>query len=252
VEDEADSMRRPRIENVSFSNMFRCHRESEVKVKARLLACAVAGLACAFPVAAGAQGAQPFSSGPPVYGGGPRNAVPLDQITANVRAAGLEPLSRPVLRGTVYYMRAVNRARAEMRVAIDARSGRVLSATRVGSEPPALPVDGEPAPAPAPRYEPHTSSRGYSEAAPSPPADVPSGGQSPPPGRVPNYGVTSPAKRLAAQPPRPRSSRPGESGDVTGTVPAAPAAKPESPPSPPGAPSPVPAKPVMVPIAPLE
>jgi hypothetical protein len=248
VEDEADSMRRPRIENVSFSNMFGRHRESEVKVKARLLACAVAGLACAFPVAAGAQGAQPFSSGPPVYGGGPRNAVPLDQITANVRAAGLEPLSRPVLRGTVYYMRAVNRARAEMRVAIDARSGRVLSATRVGSEPPALPVAGEPAPAPAPRYEPYTSTRGYSEAAPLPPAEVPGGAQPAPPGRAPNFGVTSPAKRLAAQPPVPRS-RPAEPGEVTGSVPEAPAAKPESAPR---APSPVPAKPAMVPIAPLE
>jgi hypothetical protein len=222
-------------------------------VKARLLAGAVASLACAFPVAAGAQvsGAQPFASGPPSYAGGAGYALTPEQIAANVRAAGLEPLSRPVLRGAVYYMRAVNRARAEMRVAIDARSGRVLSATRVAYEPPAPPAAGEPAsaPAPAPRYEPHTSSRGYSEAAPLPPADVPSGSQSPPPGRVPNYGVTSPAKRLAAQPPRPRSSRPGESGDVTGTVPAAPAAKPESPPS---APSPVRAKPVMVPIAPLE
>jgi hypothetical protein len=63
--------------------------------------------------------------------------VPLDQITANVRAAGLQPLSRPMLRGAVYYVRAVNPARAEMRVAIDARSGRVLSATRVTHKPPA-------------------------------------------------------------------------------------------------------------------
>jgi len=227
-------------------------------VKARLLACAVAGLACAFPATAGAQvpgadagrpyGAQPFSSGPPVYPGGARYAVPLDQITANVRAAGLEPLSRPVLRGAVYYLRAVNRARAEMRVAIDARSGRVLSATRVGSEPPAPAAAGEPAPAPAPRYEPYTGSRGYSESAPLPPGDVPAGGQPTPPGRAPNYGVTSPAKRLAAQPPIPRT-RPGDSGEVTGSVPEAPAAKPESAPL---APTPAPAKPAMVPIAPLE
>jgi hypothetical protein len=233
----------------------------EVNVKARLLAGAVAGLACAFPVGAGAQvsgadagrpyGAQPFASGPPAYAGSPRYAVPSEQITANVRAAGLEPLSRPVLRGAVYYLRAVNRARTEMRVAIDARSGRVLSATRVANEPPAA---GEPGPAPAsasapaPRYEPYVSGRGYSEAAPVPPADVPVEGRPMPPGRVPNYGVTSPAKRLAAQPPMPRA-RPGESGEVTGSVPEAAAAKPESAPS---APNPVPAKPVMVPIAPLE
>jgi hypothetical protein len=240
----------------------------EVNVKARLFACAVAGLACAFPVGAGAQvsgadagrpyGAQPFASGPPAYAGGPRYALPSDQISANVRAAGLEPLSRPVLRGAVYYLRAVNRARTEMRVAIDARSGRVLSATRVAYEPPAPPAAGEPglaqaqapvpapASAPAPRYEPYVSGRGYSEAAPVPPADVPVEGRPMPAGRAPNYGVTSPAKRLAAPLPR---SRPGESGEVTASVPEAAPAKPESAPS---APNPLPAKPVMVPIAPLE
>jgi len=223
-------------------------------VKVRLLAGAVAGLACAFPVGAGAQvpgtpsGAAPFASGPPAYGGGPRYALPPDRITANVRASGLEPLTRPLLRGAVYYMRAVNRAREEVRVAVDARSGRVLSATRVAYEPPAPPPGSEPAPAPAPRYEPYVSGRGYSEAAPLPPADVPSGSQPPPPGRVPNYGATSPVKRLAARPPLPRS-RPGESGEVTGSVPEAPAAKPEVAPS---APNPAPAKPAMVPIAPLE
>jgi hypothetical protein len=97
-------------------------------VEARLLACAMAGLVCAFPVGAGAQvsgadarrphGAQPFANGSPTFAAGPRYAVPLDQITANVRARGLEPQSRPVLRGAIYYMRAVHRARAEMRVAI--------------------------------------------------------------------------------------------------------------------------------------
>jgi hypothetical protein len=227
-------------------------------VKVRLLAGAVVGLACAFPVGAGAQvpgpsGAAPFASGPPVYGGGPRYALPPDQITASARAAGLEPLTRPLLRGAIYYMRAVNRARVEMRVAIDARSGRVLSATRVAYEPSAPPPAGEPAPAPAPRYEPYLSSRGYSEAAPSPPADVPGGAQPSPPGRVPNYGATSPVKKLAAQPPRSRARPPGESGEVTGSVPEALAAKPEVAPSAPSpVPSPVPAKPAMVPIAPLE
>jgi hypothetical protein len=225
----------------------------EVNVKVRLLAGAVAGLACAFPVGAGAQapGAAPFASGPPTYAGGSRYAMPPDQITASVRAAGLEPLSRPLLRGTVYYVRAVNRARTEMRVSIDARTGRVLSASRVANEPPVSPVAGEPGPAPAPRYEPYLSTHGYSEAAPSPPADVPIEGRPVPPGRVPNYATTSPAKRVAAQPPLPRARR-GESGEVTGSVPeapAAPAAKPEPVPS---TPNPVAAKPAMVPIAPLE
>ena len=102
-------------------------------MKSRLFACVVPGLACTLPVWAGAQGSGgdagrahgAFVSGPPAYAGGSRHAMPLDQITANMRAAGLQPLSRPILRGAVYYVRAVTPARAEMRVALDARSGRV-------------------------------------------------------------------------------------------------------------------------------
>lgn len=152
-------------------------------MKSRLLPCAAAGLACTFPVWAGAQvsggeagrayGA--FVSGPPAYAGGPRHPLPLDQISAHVRAAGLQPLSRPRLRGTVYHVRAVNPAHAEMRVAIDARSGR---------------------------------GHDYSEA----PSAEPLENRAMPPGRIPD----------------------------------APAKKRES------ASSPAPAKPVMVPIAPLE
>jgi len=158
-------------------------------MKSRPLACAAAGLACTFPGLAGAQ-----------------VSVPLDQITANVRAAGLQPLSRPMLRGAVYYVRAVNPARAEVRVAIDAHSGRVLSATRVAHKPPA-PTTSEPGPAPHPK--PSVSGRGYSQA---PPDVLPLESRKMPPGRMPE----------------------------------APAPKPES------APSLGPAKPVMVPIAPLE
>ena len=158
-------------------------------MKSRLLACATAGLACTFPGLAGAQ-----------------VSVQLDQITANMRAAGLRPLSRPMLRGGVYYVRAVNPARADVRVAIDARSGRVLSATRLAHKPPAR-TASEPGPAPQP--QPSVSGRGYSEA---PPAILPLESRTMPPGRMPN----------------------------------APAQKPES------APSLGPAKPVMVPIAPLE
>ena len=163
-------------------------------MKSRLLACALAGLACTLPVWAGAQ------SWPPARAGGSRPAVPLDQITAIVRAAGLQPRSRPMLRGAVYYLRAVAPGRAEMRVAIDARSGRVLSATRVSRELPARTAT-EPGPAP----QPYVSGRGYSEA---PPLE----NRAMPPGRIPD----APAPRLES------------------------------------APSVGPAKPAMVPIAPLE
>jgi hypothetical protein len=177
-------------------------------MKSRLLACAAAALACTVPVRAGAQVSGgdagrtygTFVSGPPAYAGGPRHALPLDQITAHVRAAGLQPLSRPRLRGTVYYVRAVNPAHAEMRVAIDARSGRVLSATRVAHEPPARTASG-----PGPATQPYVIGHDYSEA----PSAEPLENRAMPPGRIPD----------------------------------APAPKRESP---------APAKPVMVPIAPLE
>ena len=170
-------------------------------MKSRLFACVVPGLACTLPVWAGAQGSGgdagrahgAFVSGPPAYAGGSRHAMPLDQITANMRAAGLQPLSRPILRGAVYYVRAVTPARAEMRVALDARSGRVLSATRVAR----------------PATQPYLGGRGHAEA---PPSDLPLENRAMPAGRIPD----------------------------------APAPKLES------APSVAPAKPVMVPIAPLE
>jgi hypothetical protein len=133
-------------------------------MKSRLLACAAAGLACTFPGLAGAQVSKP-----------------LDQITTNVPAVGLKPLSRPMLRGAVYYVRAVNPARTEMRVAIDARSGRVLSATRVAHKPPAR--ASEPGPAPQPQPQPSVSGRGYSEA---PPEVLPLESRKMPPGRMPD------------------------------------------------------------------
>lgn len=240
-------------------------------MKARLFACAAAGLACAFPVAApaqvsGADAARPYGAGPPPsYATGPNatgfaGTVPPEQVLANVRAAGWQPLSRPVLRGPVYYMRVANRRNFELRVAVDARSGRIVSATRLAFDPPRPTGSGYaagPAPAPAPRYEPYVRGAGYSEEAPVPRGDVPIDSRPMPPdsppvppmGRAPGYGSPPPAKKVAAQPPLPRA-RPGDSAEVTGSVPEAPAAKPAE--SAPSAANPVPAKPTMVPIAPLE
>jgi hypothetical protein len=229
-----------------------------VNVKARLLACAAVGLTCAFPAVAGAQA--PYAAGPPpaAYPGGPNAngfaaAVPPEQVIASVRAAGFAPLSRPVLRGAVYYMRA-SRRNVEVRVAIDARSGRVLSAKQLAFDPP--PPTGragpEAAPVAAPRYEPYVRGGEYSETAPVPRADVPVEGGALPPGRAPGVAAPPPPppKKLATRPAVQRA--PGTS-DVTGSVPEPVAAKPaESPPSasPPSAPAP--AKPAMLPIAPLE
>jgi len=222
VEDVADSTRLAEFPYGTEENM-----------KARLLACAAAGLACAVPVAAGAQVSGPDAARP--YAGAVASAVSPAQVAASVRAAGLTPLSRPALRGAVYYMRAATRRNLEVRVAIDARTDAP------GTAP-------EPGPEAAPRYAPLLRGSGYSEAAPVPPGDIPVEAQPMSPGRLP--GPTPAAKKVAAQPPMPRS-RPGESAEVTGSVPEAPAAKPAQAPS--SVANPPAAKPVMmVPIAPLE
>jgi hypothetical protein len=223
-----------------------------VNVKAQLLACAAFGLACAFPAVAGAQA--PYAAGPPpaAYPGGPyangyAAAVPPEQVIASVRAAGFAPLSRPVLRGAVYYMRA-SRRNVEVRVAIDARSGRVLSAKQLAFD---QPPTGRPeaAPVAAPRYEPYVRSGEYSETAPVPPADVPVEAGALPPGRVPGVAAPppQPPKKLATRPPVQRARGTDE---VTGSVPEPAAAKPAE--IPPSAPAAAPVKPAMLPIAPLE
>jgi hypothetical protein len=245
-------------------------------MKARHLACAAVGLACLVPVAAEAQ----YTAYMP--------AVSQDQVAVNVRAAGFAPLSRPALRGAVYYLRAKSRGNVEMRVAVDARSGRVLSATPVSETQRA--ATASPVPDAPPRYAPRMSGSGYSETAPLPPADVPVASQPTPAAPL----AAGPAKKLAA--PRapstpataaaaaPATSTPSEGtpaasasaapaastpaastaataappAEVTGAVPQAQAVKPpasaELRPAIPAT-TPAPAKPpavTMVPIAPLE
>jgi hypothetical protein len=169
-------------------------------MKAQLLACA-AGLACLVPVAAQAQYTAYMQ------------AVSQEQVAVNVRAAGFAPLSRPALRGAVYYLRAKSRSNIEMRVAVDARTGRVLSATPVSDTQRA--VAESPVPDTPPRYEPRVRGSGYSETAPLPPADVPVAAEAAP--ALPP--TAPPAKKLAAQPPRtPLAKGPGAN------APAAPAA----------------------------
>jgi hypothetical protein len=160
-------------------------------MKARLLACA-AGLACLVPMAAQAQ----YTAYMP--------AVSQEQVAVNVRAAGFAPLSRPALRGAVYYLRAKNRGNVEMRVAVDARTGRVLSATRVSDTQRA--VAESPVPDAPPRYEPRVRGSGYSETAPLPPADVPVANEPAP--TLPAAAPPASAKKLAAQPKAPLARGP--------------------------------------------
>jgi hypothetical protein len=168
------------------------------------------------------------------------------RIIASVRSAGFDPLSRPVQRGGVYFLFAVDRQYMDVRLTVDANTGRVLSATRVAG----MRLGG-------PGFEGREAlSRAYERPVP--------------PGDIPNHGAGRNGGSAAA--PRPPLPRARPSDIVTGSViepdlqtlqtqaePAA-AASPAglgdttvaSPPSSAPPPPPQPPQPTMVPIAPLE
>jgi hypothetical protein len=207
----------------------------------------------------------PYMAGPPPY----EEGLPPYEIIASVRSAGFQPLSRPLRRGPVYVLFAADRYLVDVRVIVDARSGRVLSATRLAGA-----LYG------GPGYEGHDvlprsqalgyPPRGY-ERAPVPPGDVPSHGAGRPSGPPEAAEAPPPAnlaKRSPSQspqhPPLPHA-RPADvvTGAVKEVAPPAPPAEPASttpapPPPPPAAPAaapvaaPPPQQPAMVPIAPLD
>jgi len=74
-------------------------------------------------------GAEPF--GPPIMEG-----VPPYQVMNMVRASGFRPLGPPARRGPVYLLRAIDPDGDEVRLAVDANSGRVLSVAAVDDLPP--------------------------------------------------------------------------------------------------------------------
>jgi hypothetical protein len=204
------------------------------------------------PLRAGAQSHAGAGAGELTDAGG----LAPSEIIASVRSAGFDPRSRPFQRGGVYFVFAVDRHYMDVRVTVDAGSGRVLSATRLAGTR----FGG-------PGYDGHEAQSRLYERPPVPPADIPNRGAArnttvaaPPPPRAPLprsrpgdviTETTTEAPALAAQRP---AAPPSELGDTTA------AASPSSPPpstaglSPPAPPPPPsrPPPPTMVPIAPLE
>jgi hypothetical protein len=154
------------------------------------------------------------------------------QIMAQVQRAGFEPVSRPIQRGNIYLLFAVDPADTEVKLAVDARSGRVLWAAPVARS----------------GYGPY----GYrlfsrSERPPIPPAEIPNVG--------PGKSTASMARR---SPPLPRlrpvdltstATKESAVGTQSETKTAAPPRQPETLPS---AVTLRPGQPAMVPVAPLE
>jgi hypothetical protein len=65
--------------------------------------------------------------------------LPPQQIVAIVRSAGLDPLSRPARQGSVYVVRANNRAGQEVRVIVDAQMGRIVKVVPLATAGPSSP-----------------------------------------------------------------------------------------------------------------
>jgi hypothetical protein len=199
--------------------------------------------------AAGAGAATAQTAGEPTNAGG----LAPSEIIASVRSAGFDPRSRPFQRGGVYFVFAVDRHSMDVRVTVDASSGRVLSATRLAGTR----YGG-------PGYDGHeVLSRTY-ERPPVPPADIPNRGvarnagvapssspRAPLPRSRPGDVITETATEAPAQAaPRP-AAPPGGLGDTTAEASPLPPSSATAPSAPPPTPS-RPQPPTMVPIAPLE
>ncbi len=144
---------------------------------ARAALLAILGLSAAASLAA----ADPLWPGYPVAAG----ALPPYEVVTILRSAGFAPLRRPFLRGPDYVVRAVDRVGTDVRVIVDARSGRIVSA---------IPLDALP-------YRP----RAVARYAPPPPAYGPDEGPA--------------AYPPAYRPPRPYAYEPPQ-GPENGRAPA--------------------------------
>jgi hypothetical protein len=114
-----------------------------VRIRTLLLVCTAA---LALTSAAAAQSPGPAPA--PAYG-----ALPPVRIAAIVRAAGFDPLFRPMRQGDTYVLRALDRNEVEYRLVIDAFTGRTISIRATGEPGPYARVyRGGPAYGPAPMY----------------------------------------------------------------------------------------------------
>jgi hypothetical protein len=172
-----------------------------------LLAGTLLGIACLFTgIALSSPGrTQAYGLLPDVSGGReprmPQGRVPEarmlggvvapEEVVAVVRHAGFAPRSRPLLRGAVYVVFATDRYLMDVRLTIDARSGRVIAATRLAGATYGAPFyEGVDA---VPRTPPRAN---------SPPYEAPEGRAMP--AARPSLGTTEQAKRAVGSPP-PRS-----------------------------------------------
>ncbi len=129
--------------------------------RALLMLCGLA------PALFGAAAAEPVGAPP----GGVVEELPPGRIVAIVRQSGFDPVGRPVRKGELYTLRALDPYDVEYRLVIDARTGRTVSLREM-----ARPGAYEPVPAFARIFG--RAEDGYPS--PRPPRDIPRAPAAPP------------------------------------------------------------------------
>ncbi len=212
------------------------------------------GLAVLSFVGAGAASAEPLRLPPTVVG----DLLPPYEIATIVRSAGLDPVSRPMLQGRRYVLRAIDPDGIDVRVLVDARFGEIVAVRPLdydrGLAPPR--VLAAPSYERGPRIVAVPRDEGWIDRddipAPRPPRVVPSpvpapGMSAPPPAsapaplasRAPDAGAPAaraplprarPAPVKSAKAALPPAAKPADAPEHTGSIPVpAEAPKAESP-----------------------
>ena len=183
--------------------------------------------------------------------------LPPFEVTTSVRSMGLQPISRPVLQGARYVFRAVDRRGAEVKVAADAFSGRILFVEPLGrggggvhagrDYPPVYPEETVPPRASYNRPGSYDPQGGYQRQVPVNPGEPSviyaprdnTGTTSSPQAPVRTPSAAKPVPRIAAKPPtKPAAPEPSTapaeasppSEQPTGSTDGANAAAPSAPP----------------------
>jgi hypothetical protein len=160
--------------------------QEERSVKSVFVASFFAVVVAGAALPAAAEPLPPASAGLPPY-----------EIVAMLRAAGFEPVIRPVRGAGVFFVRAFAPDDADVRVTVDARTGRILEVQPMGYAGPPF-IRGYRLAAPRFSYGPSVRSHDATGALPVPPRGVPGARSAPPADH-----------RKAVTPPLPRP-RPGE------------------------------------------
>jgi len=139
-------------------------------------------------------------------------ALPSYEIVTIVRSTGLEPHGRPVRKGPVYTVRALDAAGEEVRVVVDAYGGRIVKVIPLAEPRYAMPLMRPPF-GPAPRPMAMIPDGGFDDFTPAGP-----GARALPPG---SPGAAARDTAAQATPPLPRPRPKLASSDSPAPAPAA-------------------------------